>query len=1694
MNRETLTDSLFRVVRMVLVLAVAWGVSATAESATLVSRSTTWRYLKGTREASDPRSEWRTIDFDDSSWMKGAAPFGYGETGLNTTFADMQGSYSSFFLRKTFSVSSLTPDTYLRIAADYDDGFIVWVNGERVWDKNEPDDVYDRPLHDSLARSSHEGGMFETNDVADAQDYLMLGENVVAVQVFNESLASSDAKLNLELSTLNRVADTQFSHDRGFYTAPFHVTISTKTAGATIQYTLNGSDPRTASSAKIINASSGSVLIDPDSGTDRLINGAKAPAVVLRAAAFKGGYEPTNADTHTYLFLQDVIRQGNTMAGEDWVEGEGSAERLNTEMDPEVINDSRYANRMADALVSIPTLSVAMDYGDLFGNSHGIYHNALEQGEAWERAASAELINHCGRKPLQVDCGIRLQGAGARHGSWCPKRSFKLYFREEYGAGRLQYPFFAGAPENADSASDRIDKLVLRAGANKTWVTNGRLDKEATVYARDQWHRDSQIAMSGIGSHGNFVHLYLNGLYWGLYNVAERPDHGFTSDYLGGAKEDWFACNHGIDRGEPPVDGDRARFDSMHSIAKRDDLNDAARYQLISTYLNITEFCDYIILHWFAGTGDWPENNWYAGHRMNPTPEPLMYFSWDAEDCFVDTDWFAVNRANAGAWVKPQFKSDQTDIKYKVITLWRALHRNTDFRTEFADRIYEHGFNGGALTDAKSKARWASICDHIELAILGESARWGDAKSGYIDYEPDGVDPNFPYNRDDHWYPARDAVTQMMTGNADRLVEACRAYSLHSAPVYPTIDPPNFNQHGGAIAAGFKLTMSNPNGVGAITYTLDGSDPRKAGGSRIGIPYAGPMTLSKTTHVRARVYKTNGTWSAVHAATFNFTAHYSRIRITEIMYNPIGGSDYEFIEITNTGSSTRGLSDMTLKGVRYTFAPGAQLEAGRIALLVANEGLFTNRYPAAKSQAAIFGVYAGKLDNDGERVALLDSEGNTVTSVRYNDKDPWPDEPDGDGYSLVAVDPDADPDNPANWRASNLIGGSPGYDDGVPYRVVINEVLSHTDPPQVDAIELHNAGATGVDLGGWYLSDAMGELKKFRIPNGTAIAAGGYCVFDEGDFNTDTNDPACFALSSHGDEVYLSKWDANGNLVYFAEQRFGGAANGVAFGRYQRTDGEEDFVAQSAPNTLGAANAYPAVGPVVINEIMHHPSDLSGTSELSDEFIELLNISDSTVKLYDTANPANTWKLSAAVDYTFPTGTELAPDEYALLVATNASTFRSQHAIPASIQILGPYTGRLNNSGESVKLWRPDTPDPDGIPWILVDRVDYNDNSPWPESADGDGPSLERQDPRAYGNDPANWAASLNAGGTPGVPNSGGLVSKTAGWTFHDRGIDLGTAWRAASYDDSGWNDGNAPLGYAHEEIDTTVDYGEDSTAKHITTYFRKVFTLAASPDNVTDLTLCARYDDGFVAYLNGQEVVRASLPTGTIGYGTTATSHEPAGFETFGITSHKSKLVKGLNVLAVEIHQSGGSSSDLFMDIELTHTAEAANPPAAPQNLTAASASSTRINLAWQDMSGNETRFKIRRSLDGVDFDTLPPVYPAANTTTYTDSGLSPGTTYWYIIRSENAAGTSPYTDPVSATTGAGTPAAPTALAATPVSTTQIDLTWTDNADNEEIYKVYRSPDGSVWARIGTLSANTTAYSDAGLSAATAYSYKVRC
>ncbi|MBN1669712.1 MAG: hypothetical protein JXR37_01685 [Kiritimatiellae bacterium] len=175
----------------------------------------------------------------------------------------------------------------------------------------------------------------------------------------------------------------------------------------------------------------------------------------------------------------------------------------------------------------------------------------------------------------------------------------------------------------------------------------------------------------------------------------------------------------------------------------------------------------------------------------------------------------------------------------------------------------------------------------------------------------------------------------------------------------------------------------------------------------------------------------------------------------------------------------------------------------------------------------------------------------------------------------------------------------------------------------------------------------------------------------------------------------------------------------------------------------------------------------------------------------------------------------------------------------------------------------------------------------------------------------------LNALMLEAAPRQGSdlLIPRGAVWKYEDSGTDLRSAWRSLTYADADWAEGSAPLGYGDSVVTTETSYGPDSADKNITAYFRKHFFVLAPPSAGCRLTLHAKVDDGFVAYLNGAEVARGSMPAGPVVYETAAFSHEAETYETVDLSAHLGKLVAGENVLAVEVHQRSGTSSDMVFD-----------------------------------------------------------------------------------------------------------------------------------------------------------------------------------
>ncbi len=560
--------------------------------------------------------------------------------------------------------------------------------------------------------------------------------------------------------------------------------------------------------------------------------------------------------------------------------------------------------------------------------------------------------------------------------------------------------------------------------------------------------------------------------------------------------------------------------------------------------IDIDNLIDYMLDIFYGGNLDAPisnflgntsPNNWY-GIRDRTGTAGFRFFAHDSEHTLLN-----VNENRTG----PFTAGDSDVLKSNPQWIFQKLMANSEFKLKFADHVQKHFFNNGALTPQVASNRFMFRKNQIDRAVVGESARWGDSNA-----EP-------ALTRVDWLAEVNRIVGSYMPQRTGIVLNQFRSKGWLSS-----VAAPSFNQTGGNIDPGFSLAMTAP--AGTIYYTVDGSDPRLLGGSLSATArtYSAPITLNENSHINARALS-GSIWSALISADFTIIQNFTDVIISEIMYNPPGtNSDaFEFIELKNTGNSERNLSGAHFtNGIAYAFPNGITLAPGHFIVLVSDPSAFTNKYPGI----AFDGVYTNKLSNSGETVAIVHASGGLLASATYGDQAPWPQAADGGGFSLVVKDANAnsDPTDPANWRASFRAGGSPGIDDPTAnvLPVWINEVLTHTDPPQVDSIELYNPNSIAVDLSGWYLTDDRTTPKKYKIPAGKSIAPGGFLVFTETDFNATPGVPPSFTLNSHGEEVYLFSADTNGDLTGFSDGfSFGSAQNGVSFGRYINSAGEDSL-------------------------------------------------------------------------------------------------------------------------------------------------------------------------------------------------------------------------------------------------------------------------------------------------------------------------------------------------------------------------------------------------------------------------------------------------------------------------------------------------------------------------------------------------------
>ena len=1394
------------------------------QNTTLLPAQSSWKYVKGTNEASSPTTAWRQPGFDDSGWLSGTLPVGYGETFIATPLSDMNGGYTSVFLRKQFTVADPASFNRLVLEAQYDDGFKAWINGVLVVDNTANMPAGEVPFNGTAVVNFETAAFASINLAGNPTAALVPGVNTLAVQGHNTLLSgSSDFFLDMRLigqtggtggtgpspGRANTVYATnappqirQVTHQPEQPVSGQSVTISAKVtdpngvAGVTLQYQI---------------VTPGNYIELADAAYTNAANWISLP---MNDAGVVGDYTaqiPASVQAHRRL-----IRYRITVA-----DALGSSVRVPYADDPQ----PNFAYFVYDG---VPGWRGAAQPGGAGAN--GVINNF--SSNVMSRLPTYHLI---------------ARSNTAATATWFSRYTGDLY---QWG-GTLVYDgkvydhirYRARGGVWRYSMTKNMWKFDLNRGhdfeARDNWGRKyktawTKLNLGASIQQGDFNHRGEQGMFESVGfrlfqlagvaaPHSTFVTFRIiddaeeaspttqyEGDFWGVYLAIEQENGRFLEE-------------HGLPDGNLyKMEGGTGELNNL-GPAGPTDKSDLTYLQ--ANYTGATE-------QWWRTNWNLPRHYSYqaivqAIHHYDIADGKNYFFYRNPETRLWETCTWDLDLT----WADNMYRAGQTGggepLKTRLLDDFANPGRLPNINIEFRNRVRE-------IRDLLWNSDEAfKLIDEYAALLRGptDAPTILDADRSMWDYNPKmnssvySADPTTKAGTGRFYqWPNEPTVSKNFAGGLQVLKNYVgyrstnAVFSLdtiaadNAKPARPTISytgPSNFPIN--------RLTFrsSNYSGtnpfkslrwrVGEITDTNSpnyrADEPRKYEIETVWD--SGPLTtfnaditipaevLRAGSRYRVRVLHTdttgrNSQWSLPSEFTCgepeNIGDLLNFLRITEVMFNPPPGG-YEYIELHNISPTvTLDLSGVKFtQGIDFACASGTTLLPGGYLLVVGTTNFAAFRtYYGLDLSVAVVGEFAGNLNNAGEQLTLRTSAGGTdIVSFNYADGRGWPPQADGGGHSVVLLDSALSAqgagagDYAGNWRSSTYLRGSPGRADSVVVvGPLLNEIVAHTDfTAEFDSndwIELYNPTASPITFGpGWYLSDdasAYTNLMKWAIPADTTIDAHGFVTFDEvTGFHFPTN--TGFGLNKGGEQVFLSHLPGTAEDRVVDAVSFKGQENDWSLGRYP--DGGPFWHALT-PRTRNTANAAPLAG-VTISEAMFRPPDVGTNDNALDEFIEIANASADAVT-FDNTN--GTWRLNGGIEFSFPTNLTLGAGEHLLVVNFNPTTNAAQLAAfktiygitdPALV-ILGPYDGKLANNSDRLALEKPQHPDGvgDSVSWVVLDEVLYADQSPWPCGSDGTGNSLQRISALFHGSDPANWVAEPPTAGRLRANLPAGLPSITA--------------------------------------------------------------------------------------------------------------------------------------------------------------------------------------------------------------------------------------------------------------------------------------------------------------------------------------------
>ena len=985
--------------------------SSLAYPRTLINQGDVFKYLT---PSSELNSNWNSLSFDDSNWAESASGFGYGDGDDATVLPN---STRSVFLRKVFEITDISEVSSLILDIDYDDGFVAYINGIEVARANingVPPPYNSGTIQDHEAQL-YSGGTPERFLITDFSSILNTGENILTIQAHNVSPGSSDltiipfltAVFNTPNSSgvsppeiLNLITNlhTNFKISSGTETLflsdasenlideltaenlPPNTSVGISISSGNLVSYLETTPGYENSSTEFIGAVQSEVNFSQESGAidgpfNLTLSGNSSGEVIHYAL---GGEEPTESSP---IYTQPIEISANTSV---------RARIFLANYFPSPIFTKSYIQN-SNHEIDLMLLSTAPN--NFFDEDNGIYvfgpngtystnqpYFGANFWEDWERPIHFSFHENGTDQFSEFNAGVKIYGGWSRGQNG--QRSLALFARGQYGDSKFDHSFFD------QLEYDNFEALVLR-NSGQDWMRSSMKDIMLTSLMRG----------SGLDfQEHNPVATYLNGEYWGMYNLREKiNEHMLASKHNIDADDITLLTNNAEE-----IEGSNEEYTQLIEYVTTSDLTIDSNFEYVNEQIDLTEYALYQASNIFFNNTDWPGNNIKFWKHPAGKWRWIMYDTdfgfgpfWNINNYQENTLSFALE-PNGSGWPNPSWST----------LLFRRLTTNLGFRNKFinryADELNTRFLSNNVITHIDQ------IYATIEPEVISHYERWRN--------DPSLTNIGVNINNISGWVGYHIDQMKIFADNRPSIVKN-HILSQFNLPDFHPLTITNTNVSEGSVEVNENLMIQESSWTGDYFQTV-------------------PVQLTaiaangfEFSHWSGDLTSTEETISISIVGAFEVIPNFTESQITDpIVINEINyksSDDFnadDWVELYNPNSTSIDLSGWQLKDDDdshvYEIPSETQIEGNSFIVLVKDASDFSDVFPDITNYIGELGFGFGNSDS----VRLYNDSGVLQDEVVYDSDDPWSDCAKETGYTLELITADLDNSLPGSWDCINNYG------------------------------------------------------------------------------------------------------------------------------------------------------------------------------------------------------------------------------------------------------------------------------------------------------------------------------------------------------------------------------------------------------------------------------------------------------------------------------------------------------------------------------------------------------------------------------------------------------------------------------------------------------------------------------------------------